>query len=330
MSHLEHDQTVKVAKARPITGMLLGLVAGLALAVVLQQAGVWPLDKLTVFLLPGLIALAFILIARVGRESSPVALTIALILLVAPIAYGLTGITEINESGVLNGGCTVEAQTNVDTTVVTDTSRTDPFVVEPTGPLSWLATSPGPITDHEWDIYVVVGGFEVVIADGGDANEDMEVVAEGDVPSVETYVEELVGQTGEQIRGIYEVGGFIEGTGGACGGFGFVKIDGGFLPTIISWVALVIFLLAVIIFFLIAFTGRERPVETETTDVVIIEDSPETLQAVGAAGAAGRTVAAADDGYVEPDELDEQAPSDGPEQPPAPEADREHDSEDET
>jgi hypothetical protein len=327
MSHLERDPDVKVAKARPITGLILGLIAGLALAVILQQAGVWPLDKLTVYLLPGLVALIFILIARAGRDSSPVALTVALILLVAPIAYGLTGIGEIDESGVLNGGCTVEAATDVDTTVVTETSRTDPFVVEPEGPLAWLATSPGPITDHVWEIYVVIGGFEWTIADGGDANADMEVGAEGEVSSVEGFVEDLTGQTGQQIRGVYEAGGFIEGTGGACDGFGFVKIDGGWFPTIISWVALVIFVLAVVLFFLVALTGRERPVETES-DVVIVEDPPQNLEAVGGGMGAASVAAASDEIARSDDTLVAPPPGETEITPPPPVADVEETDED--
>jgi hypothetical protein len=292
MSDYPQETTVKVARARPITAVVLGLIAGLALAVILQQGGVWPLDKLTVFLLPGLVALIFILIARVGRIASPVALTVALILLIAPVAYGLTGIGEVDESGQLNGGCTVEAFSNVDTTVVTDTSRSNPFVIEPAGPLSWTSTSPGPITDHVWEIYVVIGGFNWVVASGADANSDMDIVNEGNEPSLEAYVEQLTGQTGEQIRGIYEVGGFIGGTGGECDGFGFVKIDGDFFSTIISWIALAVLVLSLLIFLLIAFTGRTRPLDEEIDDPL---DSDATLAAVGG-GAGAASVAAADEG----------------------------------
>lgn len=292
MSEVTHESTVKVAKARPITAVVLGLIAGLALAVILQQGGVWPLDKLLVFLLPGLVASIFILIARVGREASPAALTLALILLIAPIAYGLTGIGEIDQKGQINGGCTVEASSNVDTTVVTDTSRSDPFVVEPDGPLSWSATSPGPITDHVWEIYVVIGGFNVVFGDGGDANDDMDITSEGNEPTLEGYLEQLTGQTGEQIRGVYEVGGFIGGTGGACEGFGFVKIDGGFFSTVISWIALAVLVLALTIFLLIALTGRTRPMDE---DVDSVTDTDANLAAVGG-GTGAASVAAADRG----------------------------------
>jgi hypothetical protein len=47
--------------------MFMGLIVGLSLAVILQQGGVWPLDKLTTFLLPGLLGLIFVLLSRIRR-----------------------------------------------------------------------------------------------------------------------------------------------------------------------------------------------------------------------------------------------------------------------
>lgn len=246
--------------ARPITAMFMGLIVGLGAAVLLQQAGVWPLDKLTTFLLPGLLALIFILLSRLRRVATYPALAIALLLAIPPIAYGVTGIGEIGSSGELNGGCSVEAASDLDTTVVTDTSHSNPFDIDPDGGLSWLASSPGPITDHEWEIWVVIGGFEYVVADGAESNSDMNTTNDGDVPDVTGYVEDLGFRAGDQIRGVYEVGGFIDGEGGACDGFGFVRIEGGFLGTIASWVALIVALIALAVFSLIAFTERYRPV----------------------------------------------------------------------
>jgi hypothetical protein len=240
--------------------MFMGLIVGLGAAVLLQQAGVWPLDKLTTFLLPGLLALIFILLSRLRRVATYPALAIALLLAIPPIAYGVTGIGEIGSSGELNGGCSVEAASDLDTTVVTDTSHSNPFDIDPDGGLSWLASSPGPITDHEWEIWVVIGGFEYVVADGAESNSDMNTTNDGDVPDVTGYVEDLGFRAGDQIRGVYEVGGFIDGEGGACDGFGFVRIEGGFLGTIASWVALIVALIALAVFSLIAFTERYRPV----------------------------------------------------------------------
>jgi hypothetical protein len=192
------------------------------------------------------------------------------------VAYGLTGIGEAGESGQLNGGCTVEVASDIDSTVVTDTSRADPFALEPDGGLFWIASSPGPITDHEWEIWVVIGEYEFVVADGGDANGDMTTTNDGDVPSLRGYVEDLGFRAAAQIQGVYEVGGFIDGEGGSCDGFGFVKIEGGFFGSIASWVALVLGLIALGIFFMVAFTERFRALPegqegvSETGDHVVV------------------------------------------------------------
>jgi hypothetical protein len=246
--------------ARPITAMFMGLIVGLCVAVLLQQAGLWPLDKLTTFLLPGLLALTFVLLSRLRRVATPLALAIALILLIPPVAHGVTGIGEIGSSGELNGGCAVEAHSDLDSTIITDTTKSNPFDIDPDGGLSWLASSPGPITDHVWEIWVVIGSFEYVVADGAESNNDMTTTNEGDEPDVRAYVEDLGFRASDQIQGVYEVGGFIEGEGGACGGFGFMRIEGPFFGTIASWVALVLALIALGIFSLIAFTERYRPI----------------------------------------------------------------------
>lgn len=262
--------------ARPVTAMFMGLIVGLSVAVILQQGGVWPLDKLTTFLLPGLLGLIFVVLSRIRRTASAVPLAIALILLIAPVAYGLTGIAEAGASGQLNGGCTVDALSDLDSTVVTDTSRSNPFDIDPDGGLSWLASSPGPITDHEWEIWVVIGGYEYVVADGGDANGDMTTSNDGDVASVRGYVEDLGFRAAAQIQGVYEVGGFIDGEGGSCDGFGFVKIEGGFFGSIASWVALVLGLIALGIFSMVAFTERLRALPqgegvSERSDQVVVD-----------------------------------------------------------
>src|SRR3990172_2295043 len=61
-------ETARVqTRARPWSGLLLGLLLGLAVAVILQQAGVWPLDRLLVFGSTGLLGLIGILLAGWGR-----------------------------------------------------------------------------------------------------------------------------------------------------------------------------------------------------------------------------------------------------------------------
>lgn len=279
-------------KQRPFAGLTLGLIFGLSMAILLQQSGVWPLDILTVFLLPALIALIFIMLATTGRVGSSTPLWIAVVIAAAPLVYGLTGLGSINEQGELNGGCQVLAASDLDTTIVTDTSRSDPFVVDPDGGLSWVASSPAPITDHVWDIYVVVGGFEFVVADGGDPNTDLDVDNLGDEPVLSGYVADLGIRSGEQIRGVYEVGGFIDGDGGACDGFGFVEIRAGFLATLIAKIAALIGILALLIFVILLFLkGDGTGVAASSLDT---SGSPDSLLSAGTTGTAGGLVAGQD------------------------------------
>ena len=284
-----HDagDTVRVqTRARPWSGLLLGILLGLSIAVVLQQAGVWPLDRLLVFGSAGLFGLIGILLTGWGRERvSGVSSMLPLLIAVLLLAWGATGLTELNETGELNGGCTVEAQSDVDSTIVSDTTRQNPFEVDPEGGLSWFATSPAAIMDHTWEIWVDVGGFAVVVADGGDPNTAGDLENQGDVPDVSVYVEEVTAVSGQQIRGVFEVGGDIEGSGGACDGFAFVRLTADPLSTLASQIAAGLALISLISLITIAMrrtriaevVPEEQPVETASAP------PPEPAQETGTA-----------------------------------------------
>ena len=72
----------------------------------LQQQGIWPLDKLGVFLLPGLIGLIGVLLTSAGREGPTGPVAIMLVVTLGLTAYGATGLGAINEVGQFDGGCT--------------------------------------------------------------------------------------------------------------------------------------------------------------------------------------------------------------------------------
>jgi len=284
-------ETVRVqTQARPWSGLLLGVLLGLSIAIILQQAGVWPLDRLLVFGSAGVFGLFGILLTGWGRErASGLSTILPLLLAVGLIAWGATGITQLDETGELNGGCTVEAQSDVDTTIMTDTTRQNPFEVDPEGGLSWFATSPSPIMDHNWEIWVDVGGFQVVVADGGDPNTDGDLENEGDVADVSLYVEEVTEISGQQIRGVFEVGGDIEGDGGACDGFAFVRLTADPFTTLASQIAAALALISLISLIAIAMR-RTRIAEVVPEDEMIDQSgTPETepIQDEGT-GSAGR------------------------------------------
>lgn len=250
---------------RPLTGVLLGVVVGIAIAVLLQQHGIWPLDKLGLFLLPAITGLLGMAATTVGRfgETWTANTVIALVLTLGMAVWGLTGLLEIGENGELTGGCEVEAESDIDDTQVTDTSRGNPFSIDPDGGLSWLATSPGPIMDHTWEIWVDVGGFPVTIESDGDPNTGGDQDNEGDVTDATEYAEGR-GIPIDELRGVFEVGGDIEGEGGACDGFAFVELTSEPFETTTAKVALGVAVLAVIGLMIAALTGRE--VETIEVD----------------------------------------------------------------
>ncbi len=267
----EPIETALVTKeARPFTGFFLGLILGIALAVILQQAGVWPLDQLLLFGSAGLFALIGILMAGAGRHKvGPFASILPLILAVGLIAFGALGLASVNQTGELNGGCTVQATSSVDATVVTDTSRQDPFEVDPNGSLSWIAASPGPITDHLWNIYVDIGGFSVPVAGIDEPEPNTAGTQEniGDVADVSSYVHDVSDLAGIELRGVFAVSGDIEGNGGACDGFGFVRLTADPLSTLVSQIAAGVALLSLIFLLLLAFNRtREAEVVVEADE----------------------------------------------------------------
>lgn len=237
-------------KRRPLSGALIGVLIGLGVAVLLARLGVWPPDQVTVFLLPALLGFLGILILSMGRRfGSTTTVVVSLILLVPMLVWGALGFAEINQNGELNGGCAVMAASDVDTTSVTDTSRADPFEVEPTGGLAWRATSPEAFMDYEWQLHVVVGGIAVPIESGTEANTPGDTENAGDVPNVGDYASGR-GIDLDLYRGIYEVGGFAA----TCDGFGFVEIGGeGVDPIAVGAVVLIVLLL--ILLLVLLFTG---------------------------------------------------------------------------
>ena len=279
---------VKVARGRPLTGALLGIVIGLAIAVVLQQQGVWPLDKITVFLLPAATGTVGLILLSVKRSAAVGPMVIALVILVPMAAWGATDIPNTNQAGQLNGGCMVEAQSNLDTTNVTDTTKRAPFLVDPHGSLKWGAVSPAPIKNHQWEIWVEIADTAVPIESGTHPNDGESIGNTGDVANVTEYAEGK-GIPIDQMRGVFMVGGFISGEGGACDGFGFVKIVSDPLETIIAKIAAAIALLFLIILLIIAFTGRKRPVEVPANggDLGDIDGDGTPDAIVGGAAAAG-------------------------------------------
>jgi hypothetical protein len=130
----------------------------------------------------------------------------------------------------LEGGCTVQATSDIDQTTMIDATRENPFEVDPEGSISWNATSAQAIMDHTWVIKVEVGGFGITVARGGDPNSAGTLNSTGS-RSIADLVEQAreTGFPGAEsitsLRGIYRVFGQITGTS-SCSGDAYVRIDG--------------------------------------------------------------------------------------------------------
>lgn len=162
------------------------------------------------------------------------------LLTLATLALMVMGIAAPAWAQSLDGGCTVIANSGVDATTVLDATQDDPFDVDPAGTLSWEATSPGPIMNHAWQIWVDVGGFPVPLASGGDPNDDGDQISEGSTDVVPA-LGRITDQTGipvDTLRGIYLVGGEISGEGGECSGDAYFRILGGFLDSLLGQIGL--------------------------------------------------------------------------------------------
>ena len=303
---------------RPGLGALLGIIIGLAVAIILQQQGVWPLDKITVFLLPAATGLVGIIVLSIGREGGTITLTISLIIVVAAGAYGATGLGDINEQGQLNGGCIVTADSGIDETIVEDTSRRDPFMVDPDGSLEWFATSiPNVFMDYDWEIWVEFGGIQVVWDSGHEGNEGGSEINGDTIPNIGEEAEAR-GVDITNFLGIYKVGGFAA----TCDGFGFVKLIADPFETLASQIALAIAIIALIILIVLALRGRGGRAALPNGDLPNgdipngdlpngpIDNGDLGAGTVAAAGAAGAALADDDDDDSEGVDDDDDVPED--------------------
>lgn len=230
---------------RPLTGAILGFLLGLAIAVMLQQQGLYPLDQVSVFLVPGILGVIGMLLLSVGREGGMVAYVIALILLIPALVWGALGVGETNQKGQLNGGCLVAATSSApDQTRVTDSYKRDPFRIDPAGSLHWEAASPTIFKDYDWEMWVEIGGIAVPFDSDHELNDGGSPANEGDVGNVAAYAQS-VGVNLDQLRGVFMVGGFAA----TCDGFGFVVLttDGFTTPSIVAAILAILILIILII-----------------------------------------------------------------------------------
>jgi len=255
---------------KPLTGTFLGVLMGVAVAVFLMRQGIWPLDQMTLFLMPAATGLLGLLMLSMGRDAeSNTTLIISVLLLLPMLAWGALGIGEINQSGELNGGCEVLSASDVDETSVTDTSRRDPYEIDLDGGLIWGATSPTVFVDYEWEINANIGGIPVPLDSDTEDNEDASLVNGGEVEDVRAYAEAR-GINVILLTGVHEVGGFAS----TCDGFAFVRILGDGVD-VVGWAALALAIILFIVLIALMVT-RRRAVTTPRGNGTVVVDSDGT------------------------------------------------------
>lgn len=148
------------------------------------------------------------------------------------------------------------AASDIDATTVVDTSRSDPFEIDPNGGLTWAATSPSVFDDYPWEIWTEIGGVQVTLDSEQSEDNDAGSTQNGDdVPDVTAYAEAR-GINIDEIRGVIIVGGSAAGT---CDGFGFVELVADPFETLASQIAAAVAVLALIGLVLLATLGRPGP-----------------------------------------------------------------------
>lgn len=272
--------------ARPWYGLILGMVLGLMIAIILQQEGIWPLDQLLVFGLVGVFGLLGSWLGRIGRDAvGGFSMITPLLLALALIVVGALGAAAVGENGRLDGTCTVASQSSVDSTTVVDTSKSDPFDIDPDGSLSWQAASDPAITEHNWEISVEFAGFDIPMESGGDPNEDESPGNSDTIEDLTAYIQEVTDISGQEVRGVFKVGGFIaQDTTVICDGFAFVHLTSDSpLESLVSKVAAGLALLSLLLLLTLLFR------RSADSDVDFTGDRPETggLDSAGVSTAAG-------------------------------------------
>lgn len=162
-----------------------------------------------------------------------------LALAVIAIPMALIGSAAMAQS--LDGGCTVSATSDLDTTTMLDATQADPFDIDPEGTIAWNARSPEAIMDHNWVINVDIGGFGVPVAKGGDPNTagTLDSVDERSIPELIERAKAAGVPNADmlaELRGIYRVFGDITGTS-SCSGDAYVNIVGNPLEALVGQIA---------------------------------------------------------------------------------------------
>lgn len=212
-------------RPKPLLGLLLGLLLGVAAVGLLWQLGIAPPDR---FILFGVVAVAIalteLLLTQTTRRGKKRFVTS---MIIAGVFGGiaLTGIPQtFMDSGSLSDGCTLEATSSMEEVTPTDTSAFDPFDVTPTDTIEWTSSTDQVLTDWDSGLGMYIGGFEVPVFTAERDNSEQSQSWYGS-EDVAEYLAQLEDDWGFTIRGTYHVYGYIHADEGDCDMAGYIRIN---------------------------------------------------------------------------------------------------------
>ncbi|WP_156155818.1 hypothetical protein [Demequina phytophila] len=270
-------------RPRPLLGMLLGLLLGLAVVGLLWQLGVIPPERTVLF---GITALTVALVAGLlTREPARARgrYTAALVLASMLGGVALVGIPELVARGSISDGCTLEATVGDTTATPTGTTAFAPLDVPADGVVTWTAASDSPIAVTDRVAGVIIGGFEIPVRTltGEAAPETQEISGEVAVADAITWIQD---RAWLEPSGVYHAYGSVAGGAAACALDGYVSVaPAGVFATntlVILWIAVGVLLL------LIAWGALavRRSFAGATRDDAAVTGAPATGFATGGPG----------------------------------------------
>jgi hypothetical protein len=263
---IEEIPAMQQSSGKPILGSLLGAtLAGITVAI-LQQGAVLLPTRLVVFGLLGIGASVGSLVLTTAVRSRAVLAAQSVAAL--SLAFALTGIPAMSDSGGIDGGCTASASTgSSDPVTPADTSVVRPLAIDTEDTVVWQASTPAVFHDWYYAIRIDVAGFPIAAWSDADSGGAIGPSWDGNEDLTER-LGELEDVSGLTVTGVYHLWGSIRGDEGACDAEVYVRITPDHLfdgPILVGlWTAAAIALLVFSVYLTQVrgargIDGRERP-----------------------------------------------------------------------
>jgi len=189
-------------RGRPILGAIGGAIWGAGAAVLIQQFGLWPLDRDLAFGAPVGAALVSALWGRLGGRRVVTGAAMMIVALGPAIPIALQSAT-----------CDVQLTTTSDSQSLANTAPASPFVVDPAVDQAVTVEIPADSGGTTGEVWVEFAGISLLQWPGtvnGALSESIDLANNGRIDFT-------------RLPGVYHIGGTIDGV---CSGEGYVRITG--------------------------------------------------------------------------------------------------------